>query len=122
MSGTPAPRPPAGRAHPLPPGGYPLVSVRDLQIHFGSEDRPVRAVDGVDFDIREGETLALVGESGCGKSVTALALARLVPTPPGRYVGGRIRYRSMDVLAMSEKEVRAIRGNEMAYIFQDSCE
>ncbi len=99
--------------------GYPLLTVRDLAIHFGSPHRPIRAVDGVDFDIREGETVALVGESGCGKSVTAMALARLLPEPAARYVGGRIRYRSMDVLAMAAKPLRALRGGEIAYIFQE---
>ncbi len=102
-----------------PSGGYPLLAVRDLQVHFGSPANPIRAVDGVDFDIRESETVALVGESGCGKSVTAMALARLLPAPPARYVAGRIRYRSMDVLAMGDKQLRTLRGSEIAYIFQD---
>ncbi len=97
----------------------PLIEVQDLQVHFGSPAQPVRAVDGVSFQIAPGETIALVGESGCGKSVTAMALARLVPEPPARYVGGRILYQGRDVLQQDEDALRAIRGNEISYIFQD---
>lgn len=96
-----------------------IARIQGLQIHFGSLSKPVRAVDGLDLDIRAGETLALVGESGCGKSVTAMSLARLVPEPPARYTGGRVLWRGRDVLAMSQSELRALRGNEIAYIFQD---
>ncbi|MCZ2110467.1 MAG: ATP-binding cassette domain-containing protein, partial [Dehalococcoidia bacterium] len=101
------------------PGQDELMRVEDLKVYFGSPAHPVRAVDGVDFTLREKETVALVGESGCGKSVTALALARLVPEPPGYYAGGRVLYRGRDTLALRPRELRRIRGNEIAYIFQD---
>lgn len=97
----------------------PLIEVEGLNVYFGSRERPVRAVDGVEFVIREGETVALVGESGCGKSVSSMAMARLVPEPPGFYAGGRIRYRGKNVLEMDLRELQALRGNEIAYIFQD---
>lgn len=97
----------------------PLIEVSGLQVHFGSSERPVRAVDGVDFHIHAGETVALVGESGCGKSVTAMALARLVPEPQGRYAAGRILFAGEDVRAMSAARLQAIRGNDISYIFQD---
>jgi peptide/nickel transport system ATP-binding protein len=79
----------------------------------------VRAVDGVSFSIAPGETLAVVGESGCGKSVTALSVLRLVPSPPGRITGGRIRFAGRDLLALGEAAMRAIRGNEISMIFQE---
>jgi oligopeptide/dipeptide ABC transporter ATP-binding protein len=97
----------------------PLVRVDDLRIQFDGDAGPVRAVDGVSFDIREGETVALVGESGCGKSVTAAALARLVPEPPGRYVGGRVQLAGQSVLDLSTAELRSLRGSTISYIFQD---
>ena len=97
----------------------PLIEVEDLQVHFGSSGAPIRAVDGVSFSMAEGETVALVGESGCGKSMTCLSLARLVPAPPARYPGGRVLYRGADVLEMSEKELRELRGNEISYVFQE---
>jgi oligopeptide/dipeptide ABC transporter ATP-binding protein len=96
-----------------------LVEVEDLRVHFGSQERPVKAVDGVSFGINERETVALVGESGCGKSVTALSLAKLVPIPPGRYVAGIVRYRGDDVLAMDAGALRKLRGDEIAYVFQE---
>jgi peptide/nickel transport system ATP-binding protein len=96
-----------------------LVSVEDLRVYFGDPAKPVRAVDGVSFSIHRGETVALVGESGCGKSVTSMALARLVPQPPGVYAGGRVLLNGRDVLTMKERELRALRGNEVSYIFQD---
>ncbi len=96
-----------------------LVEVQDLKVYFGSRERPVRAVDGVDFRIAEGETVALVGESGCGKSVSSMALARLVPEPPGFYAGGRVLYRGHNVLDMNLDQLQQMRGNEIAYIFQD---
>lgn len=97
----------------------PLLRVADLQVFFGQGDRAARAVDGVSFDLSAGETLALVGESGSGKSVTALSLARLVPAPPGRYQGGRILYRGRDVLHLADRDLRALRGGEVAYVFQE---
>ena len=88
-------------------------------MHFGDPDRPVRAVDGVSFSVREGETVALVGESGCGKSVTAMSLARLVPSPPARYEGGGVRYDGVDVLGLTEAGLRDLRGREISYVFQE---
>ena len=79
----------------------------------------MRAVDGIDFDIAPGETLALLGESGCGKSISALSLLQLVPEPAGRIVAGHARLRDQDVLALPEREMRAIRGKRMAMIFQE---
>ena len=97
----------------------PIVSVNDFQLHFGPLENPVKAADGVTFDIHEGETVALVGESGSGKSVTALSLAKLVASPPGRYMGGSIQYLDREILNMSETQLRELRGNEISYIFQE---
>ena len=96
-----------------------LLDVRDLRVSFFTDDGEVRAVDGVSFAIRRGETLALVGESGCGKSVTALALAKLVASPPGVYKSGQILLNGEDVLAMSRDQLRSIRGARISYIFQE---
>ena len=97
----------------------PLLDIRNLQIEFGSGPDAVRAVDGVSLTIAEGETLCLVGESGCGKSVSALSIARLVPTPPARYVGGEILLNGRDVLTMDKRELRSIRGGVVSYVFQE---
>ena len=96
-----------------------LLDVRELRVSFFTDDGEVRAVDGVSFSIQRGETLALVGESGCGKSVTALALAKLVASPPGVYRGGKILLDGEDVLAMNGDQLRAIRGARISYIFQE---
>ncbi len=96
-----------------------LLDIRNLQLEFGSGRDAVRAVDGVSFTIAEGETLCLVGESGCGKSVSALSIARLVPTPPARYVGGEILLNGRDVLKMDKHELRSIRGGVVSYVFQE---
>ncbi len=96
-----------------------LLDVRDLRVSFFTEEGEVRAVDGVSFTIRRGETLALVGESGCGKSVTALALAKLVTTPPGIYRGGEILLDGEDVLKLNKKRLRQIRGAKISYVFQE---
>jgi peptide/nickel transport system ATP-binding protein len=96
----------------------PLLEVENLQAHFRTPDGINRAVDGVSFAVAAGETLAVVGESGCGKSVTAMSLLRLIPDPPGR-VAGAIRFEGRDLLALSDKEMRAIRGNEISMIFQE---
>jgi len=90
-----------------------------LKTWFFTRDGIVRAVDGVSFQVMPGETLAIVGESGCGKSVTALSVLRLVPSPPGRIVGGHIRFGGRDLLALSEAEMRDVRGNEISMIFQE---
>ncbi len=96
-----------------------LLDVRDLTVSFDTPDGVARAVDGVSFTVRPGETLGLVGESGCGKTVTALALMRLVQTPPGRIDGGELIFRGRDLLKMSERDVRKIRGNEISMVFQE---
>jgi oligopeptide/dipeptide ABC transporter ATP-binding protein len=95
-----------------------ILEVSDLSTHFGTAAGEVRAVDRISFRVEEGETLGLVGESGCGKSVTALSLLRLVP-PPGRIVSGRIIYKGTDLTALPEKKMRAFRGREIALIFQE---
>ena len=97
----------------------PLLDIRNLQLEFGTGPDAVRAVDGVSLTIAEGETLCLVGESGCGKSVSALSIARLVPTPPARYVGGEILLNGRDVLTMDKRELRSIRGGVVSYVFQE---
>ena len=96
-----------------------LICVKDLRTSFFTPDGEVKAVDGVSFEIEEGKTLGLVGESGCGKSVTALSILRLVPFPPGRVVGGEILYRGRDLLKLNGEEMRKIRGNEISMIFQE---
>lgn len=97
----------------------PLVSVRDLHTDFTVEGNTAQAVDGVSFDIMPGEVLGLVGESGCGKSVTALSLLKLIPDPPGKIRKGSAIFRGRDLLAMDYDEMRKIRGNEIAMIFQE---
>ena len=96
-----------------------LLDVRDLCTVFHGEEGTARAVDGVSFRIHAGETLGLVGESGCGKSVTALSILRLIPDPPGEITGGEVRFDGHDLLALPEREMRAIRGDEIAMIFQE---
>jgi peptide/nickel transport system ATP-binding protein len=96
-----------------------LLEIADLKTHFFTRDGVVRAVDGVSYDVGAGETLAVVGESGCGKSVTALSILRLVPQPPGRIVGGAVRFAGRDLLGLSEAAMRDIRGNEISMIFQE---
>src|ERR1700756_1428693 len=97
----------------------PLLDIADLRTWFFTRDGVVRAVDGVSFYVAPGETLAIVGESGCGKSVTALSVLRLIPSPPGRIVSGRIRFAGRDLLELSEAEMRDVRGNEISMIFQE---
>jgi oligopeptide/dipeptide ABC transporter ATP-binding protein len=96
-----------------------LLDVKRLRTHFYTDDGVIAAVDGVDFSLGPGETLGLVGESGCGKSVTALSVMRLIPTPPGRIAEGEIRFAGEDLLAKTESEMRTIRGNEIAMVFQE---
>jgi peptide/nickel transport system ATP-binding protein len=95
-----------------------ILEVENLQTHFFTRDGVVRAVDGVSYSLAKGETLGVVGESGCGKSISALSILRLVP-PPGRIVGGAIRYEGRDLLALSEAEMRELRGNRISMIFQE---
>ena len=97
----------------------PILSVEDLQVSFKTDDGLVRAVRGVSFDVRPGETIGLVGESGSGKSVTNLALMGLIPKPPGNIDGGRAMYRGKDLLTMNDSELQQMRGNQVAMIFQD---
>src|SRR6516165_2059177 len=97
----------------------PILEIADLKTWFFTRDGVVRAVDGVSFAVAPGETLAVVGESGCGKSVTALSILRLIPSPPGRIVEGSIRFQGKDLLALSERAMRDIRGNEISMIFQE---
>lgn len=96
-----------------------LLEIRKLQLDFLAGDESLRAVDGVSLRIEAGETVCLVGESGCGKSVTAQSIARLVPTPPARYVGGEILLNGRDVLKMSPAELCNIRGGVVSYVFQE---
>src|SRR5439155_302007 len=91
----------------------------DLQTQFVTRGGVVRAVDGVSWDVAEGETVALVGESGCGKSVSALSIMRLVAAPAGRVVGGRILFKGRDLLQLDEESMRRVRGSEIAMIFQE---
>jgi ABC-type dipeptide/oligopeptide/nickel transport system ATPase component len=97
----------------------PIVDVQGLEVHFGPVSDPVRAVDGVDFKIFPGEIVALVGESGSGKSISALSLARLVPEPAGRTVGGKIFFQGLEVSTLKSSELRKLRGARIAYIFQE---
>jgi len=96
-----------------------LLEVDGLQTHFFTRDGIVRAVDGVSFSVAPGETLAVVGESGCGKSVTSLSILRLIASPPGRIVAGRVVFQGRDLLGLSEDEMRAVRGNAISMIFQE---
>lgn len=100
-------------------GKQALLEVRGLKTHFHTDEGTALAVDGVSYDILEGETLGVVGESGSGKSVSALSIMRLIPSPPGHIVGGEILYRGKDLVTASEGEMREIRGNEIAMIFQE---
>ncbi len=95
-----------------------LLEVDNLQTHFRSPDGINRAVDGVSFHVEARETVAIVGESGCGKSVTAMSILRLIPEPPGK-IAGAIRFEGRDLLTLSDREMRAIRGNEISMIFQE---
>jgi peptide/nickel transport system ATP-binding protein len=97
----------------------PVLSIDGLKTHFFTRDGVVRAVDGVSYELRRGETLGVVGESGCGKSITALSVMRLVPSPPGRIVAGTIRLDGVDLLTLSESRMREIRGNDISMIFQE---
>jgi len=99
--------------------GKPLLRVENLKTHFHTRDGIVRAVDGVSFDVMPGETLAIVGESGCGKSVTSMSILRLLPMPPARIAGGCIEFDGRNLLELSEPEMRKVRGNAISMIFQE---
>jgi oligopeptide transport system ATP-binding protein len=96
-----------------------LLQVKDLRTHFFTDEGVVRAVDGISYDVEEGETMGLVGESGCGKSVSALSILRLIPSPPGKIVGGEVWFDGRDLLKVNEEEIRHVRGNRIAMIFQE---
>jgi len=96
-----------------------LLELSDLKVYFKTEDGLAKSVDGVSYRLLKGETLGVVGESGCGKSVTAQSILRLIPTPPGVMAGGSILFRGKDILRLPEREMRHIRGNEIAMIFQE---
>ncbi len=96
----------------------PLLVVKGLQTHFRTPDGVNRAVDGLSFTVEAGETVAIVGESGCGKSVTSMSILRLIPEPPGK-IAGSIRFAGRELLTLSDREMRAIRGNEISMIFQE---
>jgi oligopeptide transport system ATP-binding protein len=97
----------------------PLLEVKGLRTYFFGMDGTIKAVDDVSFDLHEGETLGLVGESGCGKSVCALSILRLIPSPPGEIVDGEIFFEGKDLLKLSNEEIRQVRGNRIAMIFQE---
>src|SRR3989442_4932328 len=97
----------------------PLLEIKNLKLEFGSGNAAVRAVDDVSLSVEAGETVCLVGESGCGKSVTALSIARLLPAPPARYTGGEFLLNGRDLLKMSKAELREIRGGVVSYVFQE---
>ncbi len=99
--------------------GEPLLRVRALKTHFHTDQGVARAVDGVSFDLPAGKTLALVGESGCGKSVTAMSLLRLIPSPPGVVSGTGVFFENRNLLELTENEMRRIRGNDLSMIFQE---
>jgi oligopeptide transport system ATP-binding protein len=96
-----------------------ILSVNNLKTYFQTEDGVVKAVDGITFELKKGETLGIVGESGSGKSVTNLSIMRLIPEPPGKIVDGTINFSGIDVRALSAEEIRSIRGKRIAMIFQD---
>jgi len=99
--------------------GEKVLEVKDLRTYFYTEEGEVRAVDGLRYDVKKGESVGLVGESACGKSVSALSIMRLIPYPPGVIVGGEIIFKGQDLLQVSEAEMRDIRGNRIAMIFQE---
>ena len=96
-----------------------LLEIRDLATHFNTQDGVVKAVDGVSFELLDGEIMGIVGESGCGKSVSALSIMRLIPDPPGRIVRGEVIFDGQDILKLRETEMRHVRGNRISMIFQE---
>ena len=115
-----APETTASRPRPAPHGNAEIVlDVAGLQTYLFTRLGVVKAVDNVSFAVRAGETLAIVGESGCGKTMTSLSLMRLVPNPPGRIVGGSVRLAGRDLVALTEAQMRDVRGNDISMIFQE---
>ena len=110
---------PLKRSSPTLPGNRPLLSVRNLKVFFHSDGVVSRAVDGVSYEVKEGETVCLVGESGCGKTVSALAILGLVPQPPGEIPGGKILFKGKNLLDLDEETLQEIRGKEISMIFQE---
>ncbi|WP_391207042.1 ABC transporter ATP-binding protein [Psychrobacillus sp. L4] len=96
-----------------------VLEVKNLKTHFISNKGTAKAVDGIDFVLRKGETMGIVGESGCGKSMTSLSILRLIPSPPGKIVDGQVLLKGQDLVTMSEEEIRKIRGNRISMIFQE---
>lgn len=96
-----------------------VLEVKNLKTYFYTDEGVIPAVDGVDFNLERGETLAIVGESGCGKSVTSLSILRLIANPPGRIIDGEILYNGKNLLSLTEKEMRSVRGNDISMIFQE---
>src|SRR2546430_15698982 len=96
----------------------PLLDVQNLNVAFDTERGQIRPVRDVSFSIYPGQTVALVGESGCGKSVTSLSILRLIPEPPGKILSGKVNFNGRDLLQLSEKEMRSVRGQDIAMIFQ----
>src|SRR5512137_2782963 len=96
-----------------------MLSVEDLNVYFFSDERVARAVDGVSYEVWKGETVCLVGESGCGKTVSALAIMRILPMPPGRIMGGKILFDGQNLLDLDEEKMQKIRGRRIAMIFQE---
>jgi oligopeptide/dipeptide ABC transporter ATP-binding protein len=97
----------------------PILEVKGLKTHFFTKRGVSKAVDGIDFNLHKGETLGIVGESGCGKSITSLSILRLIPSPPGKIAGGQVLFKGKDLVTMSEDEMRKVRGNEISMIFQE---
>ena len=96
-----------------------LLSVQDLKVYFSGNERIARALDGISYDVRKGEIICLVGESGCGKTVSALTILRIIPQPPGEVMGGKILFNGQDLLELSEEDMQKIRGNHIAMVFQE---
>ena len=96
-----------------------LLSVQDLKVYFSGNERIARALDGISYDVRKGETICLVGESGCGKTVSALTILRIIPQPPGEVMGGKILFNGQDLFELSEEDMQKIRGNRIAMVFQE---
>src|SRR5512137_2830594 len=96
-----------------------MLSVEDLKVYFFSDGRVARALDGVRYEVRKGETVCLVGESGCGKTVSALTIMRILPQPPGRVMGGRILFDGQDLLNLDEEAMQEIRGKRIGMVFQE---